>query len=109
VAAPQNLRRAAVASRTDAAGANPPAPPRQVKPTELMPASVADFRKVRYDDVGAVKNLGLGSHKLPLDHTYTPSPYTPIEARLGKSESERGRERDREREKERVRETEIKR
>mmetsp|Transcript_60442 Transcript_60442/g.143653 ORF Transcript_60442/g.143653 Transcript_60442/m.143653 type:complete len:430 (-) Transcript_60442:389-1678(-) len=42
----------------------------QVKPTELMPASVADFRKVRYDDVGQVKNLGLGSHKLPLDHTY---------------------------------------
>jgi len=42
----------------------------KVKPTELMPASVADFRKVRYDDVGMVKNLGLGSHKLPPDHTY---------------------------------------
>ena len=32
--------------------------------------------KVRYDDVGTVKNLGLGSHKLPLDHTYNPTPYT---------------------------------
>jgi hypothetical protein len=35
-----------------------------------MPKSVDDFRKIRADDLGKVRNLGLGSHKLPADHIY---------------------------------------
>ena len=39
-------------------------------PTEFMPKSVADFKKVRQDDLGTVRNLGLGQHPLPADHAY---------------------------------------
>jgi hypothetical protein len=40
------------------------------KPTEFMPKSVADFKKVRSDELGTVRNLGLGAHPLPGDHCY---------------------------------------
>jgi hypothetical protein len=40
------------------------------KPTEFMPKSVADFKKVRADDLGTVRNLGLGQHPVPGDHCY---------------------------------------
>mmetsp|Transcript_27861 Transcript_27861/g.63019 ORF Transcript_27861/g.63019 Transcript_27861/m.63019 type:complete len:431 (-) Transcript_27861:504-1796(-) len=42
----------------------------KVQPTEFMPKSVADFKKVRQDELGKVKNLGLGRHPVPPDYTY---------------------------------------
>eukprot|EP00288_Rhodomonas_lens_P013664 CAMPEP_0177700142 /NCGR_PEP_ID=MMETSP0484_2-20121128/5944_1 /TAXON_ID=354590 /ORGANISM="Rhodomonas lens, Strain RHODO" /LENGTH=428 /DNA_ID=CAMNT_0019211337 /DNA_START=47 /DNA_END=1333 /DNA_ORIENTATION=+ len=41
-----------------------------VKPTEFVPKNVADFRKVRADELGTVRNLGLGQHTLNPDHVY---------------------------------------
>jgi hypothetical protein len=40
------------------------------KPTEFMPKSVAEFRSVRADELGKVRNLGLGDHRLGPQHTY---------------------------------------
>ena len=40
------------------------------KPTEFMPKSVADFKKVRADDLGTVRNLGLGQHPVEQTHCY---------------------------------------
>jgi len=42
----------------------------RVKPTEFVPKNVADFRKVRTDELGTVRNLGLGQHALGQEHTY---------------------------------------
>jgi len=42
----------------------------KVMPTQLMPKTVDDFRKVRADELGTVRNLGLGDHGLPPDHVY---------------------------------------
>mmetsp|Transcript_15089 Transcript_15089/g.29741 ORF Transcript_15089/g.29741 Transcript_15089/m.29741 type:complete len:435 (+) Transcript_15089:95-1399(+) len=42
----------------------------KVKPTQFVPRTVADFHQVRADDLGKVRNLGLGDHKLPADHIY---------------------------------------
>lgn len=35
-----------------------------------MPKNVSDFRKVRADELGTVRNLGLGEHNLDTDHCY---------------------------------------
>ena len=40
------------------------------KPTEFMPKTVSDFRNVRADELGKVRNLGLGDHGLGTQHTY---------------------------------------
>jgi hypothetical protein len=40
------------------------------KPTEFMPKSVADFKKVRSDELGTVRNLGLGQHPVDASFSY---------------------------------------
>ncbi len=42
----------------------------KAKPTEFMPKSVAEFRSVRADELGKVRNLGLGDHRLSSQHSY---------------------------------------
>lgn len=42
----------------------------KVKPTQFTPKTVDDFKKVMGDDLGKVRNLGLGEHKVPADHVY---------------------------------------